>query len=203
MMLEEVLMISFKGNHIGTSSVIQRYNFLDVTSNCPVSFVEMNPFDESDVCSMNKVAYIWGNNGGESSLISDIFQYEGKSTNDVESRYFVLTKQNEDFDKIRPSKVLGIVKTTNAGKNSVEIDGVQVNPFYVYNNPYSDLSEVGKTMMKLLQDNFSDKNLFAYVPKNVIPFFKKLGWTMTDKIGNTEEILMKLNKTAKHVNRLV
>lgn len=179
--------------------VRRSYRFVDIKTKQPAYLAELNLFDKDDASALNAIRCIWNTNKSDLALMHDVFEYENGSTSDVKSRYFVLTKQTEDFEKIRPSAVLGIVKTTTLDKELTEIDHIQVNPFYIFSNPYSDLAHVGKALIESVQKLFTESELIACVPKNLIPYMQKLGWKATGDKANAEDVIMHLNKVAKKV----
>jgi len=187
-------MISFKGNLVSPTSVIKDYNFIAITANHPTSFVEIDPGDKFDKKALNVVKYIFGSRGQDAALISDIFEYEGQSTNNRNSRYFVLTEQEDDFERIKPSAVLGVTKVTNMDKDNVFVDMIQVNPFYVFNNPYSHLKRCGSSILQSLKDTFSDKTLWLHSPKNLINYFQRKGFEIADLPANKGDALMKFKQ---------
>ncbi len=180
---------------IDPTSVRKSYRSIQITTKQPAFLTELNLFNTKDKQTLDAIKHIWKDN--EIALLEDVFTYESQSTSDVKSRYFVLTGQNEDFARIRPSAILGIVKTTAKGKGHTEVDYVRVNPFYVYNNPYSDLQNVGKTMMEAIHNKFSAEKLTACVPKNIIPFFKKIGWKVSKMTEDTQSVMMEFGKVLK------
>lgn len=184
-------MVSFRGTLVKPTSVIKDYNFVAVTSNYPTAFAEVNPTDTQDVETMKRLSYIFGNRGADASLISDIFQYEGQSTNNMNSRYFVLTEQEDDFERIRPSAVLGMAKTTNMDKDNVFIDMIQVNPFYVFTNPYSHLKRCGTTIIESLKNTFTNKDLWLHTPRSLAEYFKRRDFEIVNIPPNQADVLMK------------
>ena len=190
-------MVSFRGNLISPTSVIRDYNFVAVTTNYPTSFVEINPFDPSDVKALNKVKYIYGNGGADAALMSDIFQYEGKNTSNVNSRYFVLTEQEDDFSRIRPSAVLGVTKTTDIADKGVFVDMIQVNPFYVFSNPYSHLKKCGTSIIESLKTTFSNRDLWLHSPKSLVNYFKQFGFEIENFPAGNNDVLMKFTNRIK------
>lgn len=180
---------------IDPTTVRKSYKAVRIVTKQPAYLAELNLFNPKDMQTVNAIKYIWKDN--DIALFTDVFSYESNSTSDVKSRYFVLTEQSDDFNKIKPSAILGIVKTTTQKKGHTEVDFVRVNPFYVYNNPYSDLKNVGKTIMEAVHKKFASDKLTAFVPKNIIPFFKKIGWKISKFTNDSPDILMEFGKTLK------
>ena len=109
---------------------------------------------------MKKIPYIWGNKGVDAHLIADCFEYAGENGyGESASRYFVLTQQTEDLCYIKPTKVMGIIQTSRKGKNKTNIDYMQVNPFFVYNNPYSKFLNVGTAMLESVKKIFAKDDI--------------------------------------------
>lgn len=190
-------MVSFRGTLVNPTSVIKDYNFVAVTSNYPSSFAEVNPTDASDIATMKRLSYMFGNRGADASLISDIFEYEGQSTRNLNSRYFLLTEQKDDLERIMPSTVLGMTKTTDMGGDNVFIDMIQVNPFYVFTNPYSHLKRCGTSIVDSLKKTFSNKDLWLHAPRNLADYFKRRGFETVSVPPNNADILMKFSGKIK------
>ena len=190
-------MLSFKGTKVLPTSVIKDYNFVAVTSNHPTTFAELNPLDPLDRESLKRIEKIFGTRGADASLISDIFQYEGQSTSNITSRVFALTEQEDDFDRIKPSAVLGLAKTTDMDRDNVFIDMIQVNPFYIFDNPYSHLKRCGSAIVESLKNTFINKDLWAHVPKPLIDYFKRKGFEIVNMTSNQADALMKFSGKIK------
>ena len=194
-------MLTFKGSLVSPTSVNKSYN-ITITTNRDASFVEMNPFDKNDSETLRKVKSIYGNWGPNASLINDIFQYEGQSCNNVNSRYFVLTEQNEELEKVKPSAVLGLAKTTQMADNGVFIDMIQVNPWHVFsrrwdvkrNVQHDHYSHCGTSIIESLKKIFSGKDLWLHSPRHLIDYFLAKGFEIVKLPTNKEEALMRLRQ---------
>lgn len=201
-------MISSNGTLVIPTSVLRDYSFV-ITMKRPVNFVELNPFKSdlsgknSDAESLSGVKYRFGNWGHDASLISDIFEYEGKSTSNVNSRYFALTQQEDSFERLNSSQILGIAKTTQADRDNVFIDMIQVNPWYASTSP-KDLfyhpnqpqyRHCGTAIIDSIKALFSNKDLWLHSPVRLIDYFKMQGFKITDLPANKGDALMKYAKT--------
>jgi len=168
----------------------------------PVSFLELNPFDEADQSSMERIVKIWGTKGIYTPFMSNMFQYTGDKTTDVNSRFFVLTRQSEDFDYLNPEHFLGLAQVTKLDNGRMSLDALQVNPFYLFNNPYGDIKQVGKTLMKQLLSLFSKTDFELFSPNNNVPFFELLGFNVAKSQANKNEVFMQLkNKISTGVRK--
>ncbi len=188
-------MITFKAVKADDTSVMKiNSKYGHIITRQPAVLAEMSPFSQSDSCSMKKIPCIWGNKGVDAHLIADCFEFAGDNGyGEVDSRYFVLTEQTENLGHIKPVKVLGITQTSKRGKNKTNIDYMQVNPFFVYNNPYSKFLNVGTTMLDSIKKIFAKDEITLYSTKSALEFFKKNGFEIVKDFG-VDDILMKLKK---------
>ncbi len=190
-------MISFRGQKVCSVNAKEFYPMIALVSDHPASLIEMNPFCHCDVLTYNKLRH-WGLNA---ALISDIFQYERNNEN---SRYFLLTTQNDDFDQISQPSILSIAKTTSMADDEVMIDMIQVNPWYISRRdwkdsklPFKTFVECGKVTIQAFKNTFVNKDLWLHAPKNLINYFKKLGFEIVKSPDDKGDALMKFSKNIK------
>lgn len=203
-------MISLNETIARPTSVLQDYSFI-ITTKRPANFIELNPFKNmlqasneknSDVDALKEVKYRFGNWGHNASLISDIFEYESTSTNNVNSRYFALTRQEDSFEKLKPSEILGIAKTTQEDRNNVFIDMIQVNPWYAFTSPKDafyhpskpQYRHCGTAIIDSLKEIFKNKDLWLHSPVDLIDYFKTHGFEIADLPANKGDALMRFSK---------
>lgn len=188
-------MITFQANPINSASIIKLNKKFNIKTNEPVVFAEMSPFSAKDKCTMKKIPFMWGEKRGDSAMIADTFEYlsDSKDYGNITNRFFVLTKQQDDFQHIKPTTVLGVLQTGSAGRDKEYVEFMQVNPFYQYNNPFSDLKNVGTVMLNSVKEIFKNKKLSLYSPAETVEFFEKNGFKAIDS-SNSDAILMEFEK---------
>lgn len=188
-------MISFKGTVADYTTVKKiNTNYGYMITNQPAVLGELNPLDGLDQCTTKKLPYLWGSKGSDVHFIADNFEYLGHADySDIVSRFFCLTTQTEGLSKILPAKIMGLMQASRIGKNKTQIDYMQVNPFFVYNNPYSKFMNVGKTALESFIKLFKNDEISLYSPKQVIGFFEKCGFYIAKEDG-LGDVLMKLRR---------
>lgn len=211
-------MVSFRGNVVDSASV-DYYKFKKVNvrkpavkrkapsavypetelkiKKMPTSFVELNPFSDFDKAAVMRTEKIWGRHGEYMPFMASMFDYKGDSTTDVNTRFFALTDQLEDFDYLNPEHFLGMAQATKLDDGKVSVDALQVNPFYLFNNPYSDIKHIGETICKCLEKVFYNAELILFSPRKSVPFFELNGYEIRKTPANKDEICMVLQNTMK------
>ena len=112
----------------------------------------------------------------------DSFVHDSSSYDDV-SRFFALTTQTKNVQKLNPSEILGLAKTSREYPYGyVNIDTVQVNPLDYFNNPLGEYKNVGKTIMNALISLFKNETLkIQSTPDNFVKYFEKFNFTKDQK----------------------
>ncbi len=171
-------MLTFQANYL-SSATIERIN---VYKNCPkkVAFVEINPAQKGDVATMHKTAIKWDKIGG------DGFAYDicKAINNGVKDRFFVLTTQSDNFDKLDHNQILSMaqVKTEKEGESFVEYLQVDPENFRTAENPEFRL--IGTAMLNSLKKIFYNKSILLDSVRNAISFYLKNGFV---DMGITDE----------------
>ena len=183
-------MVTFQGNLIKQQEV---YSYINLA--------ELNPYQKDDRATFNAIRRMFKT--PDVSLMNDIFQYEGTTTRNLHSRYFALTEQQNGFKKIYPSSVLAVAKTTSMGKDDVFIDMLQVNPRYIFTQKRKlkrtpeTQKHCGTNAIEALQSFFKDKTLWLDAPKNLVYYFRRLGFEIAKFSEGNNDVLMKYTHQLK------
>lgn len=173
----------------------QRYGYL-ITTKMPVSFTELCPYSPQDIQTVKKWKYIVGRDSGM-SLMCDMFEYQASLPySDAKTRFFATTRQREDLELLKPSAILSMIQTTKLDKDCTSIDNIQVNPFHMSGNPYTNLKRIGKASIESVLRLFKDDEFRANVPRALVEYFQSLGFNIADSL-NKGDILMIRKKGLK------
>ena len=192
-------MISFRANCIATST-INKYNSQNEKESLPVSFVQLNLDDKNDKKALKSLAKTWIGNIYAHKISKD-FQKQNDSKQKENPLYFYgLTLQQDGFEKIDPSQVLGITEISNFiepdylklgfySYDDVEINYIQTNPQCQYPCYKSGIKDIGKKMIACLREHFAKSNLWVIPSTDATKFYEKLGFEICQ--GTIFEMVLK------------
>lgn len=176
-------MVSFRANLISTQYVAKKNND-NSYSNYPVSFVQLNDENKDEVMAVRKTSANWAYGDKFGGNIADCM-LESFSTkpNDRVDKYFAITKQVDDFEKLRSEDILALALTTPSESGEECIDYIQVEPKYVSTLPEYTLGfklpnfkAIGSAICDGIENLFKDKNICLFALKNIAPFYERRGY---------------------------
>lgn len=146
--------------------------------------VELDKNDEQDLTSLHNISLLWSkeNSNFVPYLFSDFIKDVEFKPDVNKDHCFVLTLQEDDFEKIDPQKVLGTALFSEEDIEN-ELNWLQVQPknnsvFQPVNRKYKD---VGTAIVSYIQDKYAGKPIFVNSSNTAIDFYKKLGFKSYDK----------------------
>ena len=170
--------VNFKANLLSRTNVRKYSPNLKRFAPQQVSFLEINPRCKKDIKSLKRIAKIWG----KGSLFADnIYQY---AKSDLKRRTFILTEQNEGFDVVDATKILGIGQLTKEDTDKYCIEYLETKPDYQQKNKSREYKRIGNRFLHSLKKEFYDKILrvnFLF-DENVIKFYMNNGFSFLNNI---------------------
>lgn len=173
--------ISFQANYIQSATIKKAVK--KSYKNTPVSFVELNPFSNNDKYALRKIGKTWGHGYSYARDIQDNFE-DPIIIKNKDSRFFAISEQMSGFDKLKPSKVLGLIETSE-DKGALFIDLLQCNPEHMFASAKRKFKEIGKALIDSLKDTIPQKEIILSADEEAIPFYLKQGFKMHPKYAET------------------
>lgn len=169
--------INFTANFIKHTNVQKRY-YPDSYYNKEASIVELDKNDANDVDTLYKTSVSWTQNGAR--FASEIFHeaVKGYEYDDVvKEHYYAVTEQNNNYDKLEPDKILGMMLFSESKYNENEINWFQVKPNSNFvNSRDRAYKHVGKALINLLKEKHSDKTIYVKSSAAAVDFYKSQGF---------------------------
>ena len=150
-----------------------------------VSFVKRNPYSQLDYDSIVKIGNQWGGKNYVHSMLhhSDIIK------DDEKREVFLITEQTDNFRKIVPEKVLGMIEITKH-KGYNKINYLQTQPNSAFENKSRKNKGVGYAMLVMAEKLANGKDIILHAKRTALEFYKKFGFVVTyDKCPNPKMLL--------------
>lgn len=178
-------MINFKAKY-NSNGTIKRLNKKQNYDNIPAYFVELNVNSKKDLNALKKVADNWKGNIYATDVYERLkfYHYNNSNASALEERFFALTTQRNNFNKLNFKKILGVVEIFLPLGEDPEIEFLQTNPKFLKKNP--KIKHIGKTIVDNIKKILKDETIALYSTYNAIPFYEKQGFKII------EDNLMKL-----------
>ena len=161
--------------------------------NKTVSFVKRNPDSKLDYYSMSDIVNLWedgvNSNYAQSMMCHSNVIEEGKHRD-----IYFLTEQTDNFRKIIPEKVLGMVEVTKYRDYS-KIDYIQTKADSIFKARGRTHKGVGWAMLKMVEKLYGNKKIILHSVKEAVEFYKKYGFVVTYE--NCTNPKMELNRRAR------
>ena len=193
-------MISFTANLINKINVKKLNN--NQYQNQKVSFVELDVDCENDKKFLENLSEEWLYQDLFVKCIEDNFltmteDYDEENN----SRFFVLTSQDDGFERLDVKKALGIAQTSPHDTDDINIDYLQTNPKYIkkQSTKPTEIKNIGCAIITSLKHLFKDKSLKLQTTSDLIEFYKKNGFLIS-KIRGGSGVNMSYDNKKNHSN---
>ena len=166
-------MINFTGNFINNSTVLKRTSSENYSKE-KVAFVELDIRSDEDQEFIHTINDTWRTPRDFVKAMCDNFDYYHNNPDAPRPpQIFVLTEQQDFFEKLDPQKALGLTQVGMGLAKNVEIELLQTNPKYLNIDGKSDIRYIGTTILDSLKEFFGGCILTLYAIEDAIPFYKK------------------------------
>ena len=170
--------INFTGTYLTSIPVLKKQNSEFQPQS--VSLIEIDKNDNNDMNALEETELLWGERR-TCTFLRDMIQtaeVPEKEENVENEHYLVLTKQNNNFDKLNPNDILGTALFYEKnGEISNEIKWFQVKPKENHTNKYGrEYKSVGSSMLDYFKSTYAKKPIYVYSSANAIDFYKKHGF---------------------------
>lgn len=180
-------MISFKANYINSANIKDSFRDKNQT-NCKVSFVEVHPQSEQDVKTMREVTLNWGRDSYATNILEH-FLYSHFCGDDLdENRFFALTTQKNNFEKLSTDDVLALALVGKESKKRVDLKYLQVDPENNYFSSERRYEGVGRGILHSICNFFENKDIFLQSAKTACEFYRLQGF---EQIKDTTFFVLK------------
>ena len=181
--------VSFKAtfvDNVNIKTLNNRRNYVDKQ----VSFVKRNPYSRSDYNSIVDIGNLWGD-VDPNYVMSMLHHSDIIKDNEKRDIYF-LTEQEENFRKIIPEKVLGMIEITKH-KEYNKIYFIQTRPdiaYYTAPGRKRKNKDIGLAMLTMAEKLSNGKDIILNAVKAAVEFYKKYGFEVTyNKCINPKMVL--------------
>ena len=150
-------MINFKG-HLALKTKVQELQHENCYRKVSAYLVELDKTSEDNYKVLKDVAETWENGDLYANDVYERFKsnFENKTLT-PEERFFVLTKQSKNFDKLNYAKILGVAELYKPEDSPIEIEFLQTNPKYIKAKDSPKIKHIGKAIIKGVLKIIKDK----------------------------------------------
>lgn len=170
--------INFTANLVDSPTIKQRkYGFF--WKPIDVSIVELDSTKLSDVNALGKTSKSWEKKGAiyVNHILYNIIPYLKAGFADIKDHYYALTTQRDNFEKLEPENILGLMLFREKNDYKNEICYLEVSPSTTKRkNLFRKYKEVGKTLVEFVKSQFSQKKIEVWSDLDAIDFYKKRGF---------------------------
>ncbi len=177
-------MISFGAKYIDTA-VAQKVYQDDKKEPYKVSFVELNPLDESDREAVAEASERWGLPECSEAISNRMRLISKGHANDPENdKFYAITSQKDNFDTPESSKILAVCYTKERYDGNIKLPFLQVKPDGVelIKKPFK-YNHIGTSMMDSIKKLVQGKTISLVSMPDAKPFYFANGFKKDEKCG--------------------
>lgn len=173
--------VNFTANLLKRTQIQKR---IDGEKFSPVDacIVELDKNDPDDVKSLHDTSFLWNDEGAKYATNVYHEAVKGYEYDDVDyEHYFALTTQKDNFEKLNPDEVLGLMLFSNSRYDTDEITWFQVRPnTNTGQSWHREYKGVGKAMVDLIKQVNYFKPVHVTSSPEAVEFYKKQGFVTRD-----------------------
>lgn len=145
-----------------------------------ISFVEFDPQNEHDLITLYRTAKAW--KGANFALpiaeAGELIAHKVISPN--KNKIYILTSQQDSFDKLHTEYILGMAHLNNSSRNSSELAHFQVDPKQKYGSKNREYKQIGTAMLNELK-NLCKNSLRLFSSTSATGFYERQGFEEIDE----------------------
>lgn len=168
-------MINFKANYVSPTYIKDTYRNSN-KQDCKVSLVEVNPNSQADLSAIHDIALNWGKRDTYAVNIMENLFYSHYCEDFSGKRFFALTKQPNNFEKLKGEEVLGLAMVITNDTKEVRLEYLQVEPENNYFSIERRYKGIGSSLLHSICDIFKNRDISLCSAKSAIEFYKSQGF---------------------------
>ncbi len=160
---------------------VKKYSYTDkIYKQDTANLVELDVHDKKDMQALEDIAKDFGGDSYVNNVYIDARQFANTDKSKVKKKFFVLTRQIDDFENLKTLGVLGVAEISKISPKGIELDYLQAHPMYVYARAPRFVKGIGSAIVKYLQLVNDKITLIA----TSSAFYKKQGFKKLSLNGN-------------------
>ena len=172
--------INFKGSFISTVNISK---IRPLSAPVKVSAVELNPLDNRDLKVLQKVHSLWSAN------FSGVIYKDAEKINlteipDDTQKFFVLTRQKNNFENLCAEDVLAEIKVIPEGSKSIFLDYLQVQPDNMFDSDNRIFKGIGTAALNFLKKLYNGKEINLHSLYSSRYFYEQNGFRPVEPESN-------------------
>ena len=182
--------ISFKATHIDNVN-IRTLNEYGEYVDRKAAFVKRNPYSQLDYNSIIDIGHLWSD--AKPNYVFSMLHHSDIIKDGEKREVYFLTEQENNYRKIIPDKVLGMIEITKH-KNYDKINYIQTNPDNMFTNTTRKNKGIGWAMLTMADKLSHGKDIILFARKTMTEFYKKYGFVISyDNCINPKMVLRRTN----------
>ena len=143
-----------------------------------ISFVELNSFNTNDMITLNNISKDWDKSMFAKSIYQDAQNINEFEDIDCNVKFYAITTQNKNHEKLIPEKILGLCEIKEEGYKKAFVEFVESNPESI-NNPYAKYKAIGNGIFQALKNYYDNISLQSTV--TALKFYERQGFKPVEK----------------------
>ena len=174
-------MISFKAKLMGETTVKLYNSKTSAYENRPAYFIRYDKRSEADLVSVLDTSRLWKRGDKYAKNIANNLYcaHKRKPFRLHINKFYALTLQKNNFEKVNPEKVLAMAETLNKN-GTMYLEFLQVNPKYTAGFANRKYKDCGQAIVESLKNIRIIKDIILASNAHSVKFYEKCGFVQKD-----------------------
>ncbi len=168
--------VNFKAAFVTNTSVLTKKNEVR-----KAAILKVDKKSADDIAVLTDVAKKWAQTNGIAGILLSILEKGFRLSN--KKNIYILTKQEDSFEKLSPEGILGIVGVSFL-RDVCNIDYIQTNHQYEYKNTEREYKSIGRALFDYVKSNAVKRKICLDSPNSSVGFYEKCGCRVVHKDEN-------------------
>ena len=179
-------MISFGARCISDTTIQKIDKGRALKADVPASFVELDPFCESDLAAISNVGERWHSDEGYGACIANCMKYcsgPGAETEAPNLNFYAITRQNSDFENLSDEDILALAQVYSENDGEKKIEYLEADP----DNSYKSKADIryahaGSAMLDALKALYCGEKIFLHSTTDAVKFYENNHFNTSDTL---------------------
>ena len=180
MNISQINNIIFGAKYI-TNAPVKKFNYIKAKFEpYNASFVQIEPSNRTDYSAIKEIVKNWEYGMFTREIFKTIQKLRDGELPDSLVKVYAVTKQRNNFEKLRDDDILAIGEITKKSDKDIELEYLQVNPDLIYDYEQKKFKHTGSAFLNILKGLNGIRSIVLNSVYSATEFYEQNGFKLID-----------------------